>query len=281
MDAFTALGLDDLQARVLAVVLAEDEVTAAALADETGASLPAISVAVKGLVRRGLVDRVYGRRPSVVFLAAGAEAAFGRLVAAVEDRERERRELTDEAARLLAEAALARRERGRPRYEMERYVRGEGHVRPSRRGRSRHDQVVSARDVLASLVGLSYRPCPARLLVTGTVTDADLAEIARRQQPGSQVRASTDRLPALWLLDDDRVGVVSATGEGGVIAWSRDAAHRAAAAELFALWWDRAGPEVVTPLPQRQPEPDWDDEWDPADLDGDADGDGPDGHLNE
>ena len=270
MDAFaglTALGLTDLEAAVFAVVVKEHEVTAADLAAATSASQPAVSVAVKGLVRRGLVDRVYQRRPSLVFLAERALEALAVLVTAADERERERRERVEEAVALVELSAAARADRGRPRCELERYVRGEGHVRPSRQGRTAHDQVLSGQEALRSLAGLSLLRCPARLLLTGPAVD--LEEIARRQASGSEVRATTESLPAVWLLDGDRVGVSSSTEQGGVIAWSRDKAHLAAATELFELWWERAGSGVVTPAPVRELEGDWDvEEWDCDECEG-------------
>lgn len=260
---FMHLGLGDLEARVLATVVAEEEVTAATLSTATGAGAPAISVAVQSLWRRGLVTRVPGRRPSVIFLAAGAIEAVGRLVAAVEEQETVRREHIGQAVTLLTGAAARRVERGRPCYELE-PPRGNDGQWALRQARTTHDQVLSGSDALQGTAPRSLR-CPARLLVTGR--DIDLEEIAGRQRPGSEVRATEESLPAVWLLDGERMGTTASTTQGIVRVWTRDQSHVRAAAEWFDLRWGKAGRGVVTPYPPVLPEGPLDvDEWDPAEM---------------
>lgn len=270
-ESFSALGLGALEARLLAVVVAQEEVTATDLAAATGMALSAISVAVRGLVRRGLLERVAGRRPSVIFLSPEAPEALARLSEARDKEWRERCARAAEATALLEAAAKRREERGRPYHELEPPIRREDVCGgwPRSKGRTSHDQVALATDLAGWRSSQSLIGCPARLLVVGT--DVDLDHLARRQQPGSEVRSTEEPHPNVWLLDGERdgqrVGLVAGTRWGTRGVWSRDAGFVRAAKELFELWWERAPTGVVTPYPKVATEEDLDvEEWDPEDM---------------
>ena len=80
--SFAEMGRSEVQAQVLACVVSDGETTAADLAAATGKALSSLSVAVQRLVQLGLLQRVPGRRPSVIFLHPQAADALAGLVAA-------------------------------------------------------------------------------------------------------------------------------------------------------------------------------------------------------
>lgn len=260
------MGLTDLEAKVLRALLVEEEMTLTALAAELGSNRPAVSTAVAALVRRRLLERVTTRRPGVVFVHAHAEESLAQLNAEAAARERGRAEAIEATQRLVATAAARRRDRGRPHYELLPTARGSDYQPRSDRGRTSHDEVHPVEDTLQS--GCSQRAlvgCPTRLLVTGT--GADLDAWVACQALGSEVRQTCEPLPALRIVDGERVGLRVTSRHGVATAWTRDGRHLRAAQELFDLWWERAGPGAIKPVPLPGPEPHWDvEEWDPEDL---------------
>jgi DNA-binding MarR family transcriptional regulator len=263
-ESFLALGLGELEGRVLAIVVAEEEVTAATLCAATGSHAPAISVAVRSLIRQGLLERVPNRRPSLIFLHPQAPQALAPLIATARDRHEQRQRQVDEAAEAVARAAARRVERGRPHHELE-PLSGRDRVqnRAEWRGKTSHDEVVQATDLVHASAARSR--CPARLLVMGEGVDVE--QVARRQRPGSEVRATTAGLPRLRVLDGQRIGVVAGTRHGPAMVWSRDECHVRAVTVAFEQWWEQAGGGVVTPYPVEAEEEGLEvDEWDPEDV---------------
>jgi DNA-binding MarR family transcriptional regulator len=241
------LGLGDLEARVLLAVLVEEELTQGAIAALTGASSPSVSVAVTKLFKRGLVERVPGRRPSIVFLDPNAPAVLRRLVKEVEEDQRRGWDSVHEALEVVAAAAERREERRGPFHERQPRPRGLSSTGewPGHRGRIAHDQVLTLSLAMMGTASKAKTHCPSRLIVTDL--SADLELLASREEPGSEVRATGRPLPPLWILDRERVGIITSSREGQVLGWSQDQAHVRAASELFTLWWDEAGPGVVKP----------------------------------
>lgn len=274
---FAALGLGDLEARILAYVVSEEEVVAADLAAATGVRLSAVSVAVQGLLRRGLLQRIYGRRPSVIFLHPQAPEALARLAEVQAQVQETQRALAAEATAAVVAAAERRVERGRPYHELEPRLRIDSTLAgwPVRRGRLSHAQVMAA-PYLGGSAPVSLPGCPARLLISGQLAQtAGLSsgqgmDVARWQQPGSEVKVIELALPLLWLLDGERVGTVAGTKQGVRLVWSQDRLHVRAAQELFELWWARAPAGVVTPdrpALRQWSEADLEvDEWDPEEV---------------
>jgi DNA-binding MarR family transcriptional regulator len=272
--SFAELGLNEVQAQVLACVVGEGETTAADLAATTGKALSSLSVAVQRLVQLGLLQRVPGRRPSVIFLHPEAGDALAGL-AAGREREREAQRAREaEALSVLAAAAARRTERGRPQYELEPRLRIEtGPAQwPRRQGRLSHSQVLPLSELRRMSVPLSGVGCPTRILVCGVDgTPGVKAEIslqaAERQQPGAEVRTTDRSLPSLWLLDGERVAVTAGTAYGERRVWSRDQLLVRAAQDLFEQWWVGAPLGAITPKPPARPEVDLVvEEWDPDEL---------------
>jgi len=267
LGAFEDMGLSALGARVLGIVLRDEEVTATRLCAETGASAPAMGIAVESLLKQGLLDRTRGTRPLVIFIRDGAEEALAALRADDEAQRSARRAQADAALAAVAAAAARARDRKRPYAEQRRLL-------GPRRGRTSHQQVLTASDLLSWSVARSCLGCPAQLLVTDgedvpELDDAALAVVVSRQQPGSEIRISGELLPRLWVLDGSHAGTASGTPLGHEVGWTWDGRHVRAAAELFETWWRRAPAGGVTPHPPALAEPEWEvDEWDPADLSG-------------
>lgn len=268
-----AAGLNDLEGRVLAVVVEAHEVSAGLLGAATGARLPAISVAVNSLVRRGLLERLDGRRPSTIFLSPGAPAVVDRLLRAETSALEARGDLAAEARTAVVEAARLREQRGRPYHELEPLTRARGFGLdwPQRRGKTAHLQVARAVDASRWLAPLSLG-CPVQLLVVQDATASGavasgVLRLSRLQLPGSEVRLTTEELPRVWILDGQRAGVAAGTRDGFRLVWSRDQQLVRAARELFSLWWDRADPGLVTPIRAVRTEEDLEvEEWDPEEL---------------
>jgi DNA-binding MarR family transcriptional regulator len=252
-----ALGLSEVEAAVLAA-LTEEEASLATLCALTGGGHSAVSVAVGGLTRRGLVERVSNRRPSLVLLSSNAAVALERLAEESATRRRQAEEDVREVVAAVGVAAERREQRGRPFYELQPAPRGvsdAGWPRP--RGVSSHDEVLPAVEAVRGTVGRAWLRCVTRLIVVGEHTD--LEQVARKQAPGSETRGTTLPLPQLWILDQERVGVLGSTRQGPRAVWSRDGAHLSAAQEQFERWWRSCEPGVLT----AQPVP----RWSEADLD--------------
>jgi DNA-binding MarR family transcriptional regulator len=266
---FLALGMSELDARILAAIIAAEEVTAATLCAVTGERAPKISVAVENLIRRGLVERVRNRRPSLIFMNPAAPDVLARLAAEAKQEHEQRLADVDLAVEAVTQASARREARGRPYYELDprRNRDSDDFVWRERRGRTSHDEVVWSMDVTLGGAPRSFLGCPTRLLITDSELDPELA--ARGQQPGSEVRSTDEALPRLLVIDGTRAGITSGTQYGQMLVWSRDALHVRAAEQLFGLWWDEAAPGAVTPYPEPKPpeEENWDvDERDPNEL---------------
>lgn len=265
-----ALGLDPLLARVLAEVLRREQTTAAEVAAALGCDRSTVSSALGRLVSLGLVDRVRGRRPVLVFVHEDVVGAARRLVDASRRALAEERQVTDarEAALddaaaellgpggVLAEAAERRRQRARPALELATAQPWERYRSVEQWGRTSHDEVLPA-----SLPGRSVvLRCPARLLVVpGSVDPRELTGL----RAGAEVRRSDQPLPELRVLDRTRVGVLASGPEGLGWRWSRDLRHVRAAEQLFTWWWETAEPCLVVPQPVWK-EPGFD-EWEDLD----------------
>jgi DNA-binding MarR family transcriptional regulator len=241
--AWQALGLTPVEGDVLRLVLSGEEVTHAQLLEATGVSASGVSRAVAALERQGLLDRVPGRKPMVLFLREGAREAFDGLVERQAAAQSQVRATLEVLSGQVAEGVTRAAERGRPYFERDPRPRGLTELaRPSRRGRTQHDEVVAASSLRPLQGARSTRQCSARILVAGSPGKVDLGDVARVQSAGSQVRSTPETLPVLHVLDGVRVGVWASTREGWRQVWSNDAAHVRAVSEVFALWWDRAQP---------------------------------------
>lgn len=241
--AVSALGLTQLEAQVLGLVLTDQEVTIAQLMRASGLSNSVVCKAVAKLERTGLLDRVPGRKPTVLFLHVQASAALGVLVERTRAVEREVHAALEALGEQVRQGVARAEERRRPYFERDPRPRGLTELpRPSRRGRTHHDEVVAMSSLRAGQGARSGAQCPARVLVAGRAGPVDLVSVARVQVRGSEVRATSDALPELCVLDGERVGLRASTREGWQLVWSNDAVHVRAAAELFALWWERAEP---------------------------------------
>jgi hypothetical protein len=252
------VGLGAVEAAVLVALLAEEEASLATLCALTGDGHSAVSVAVGGLTRRRLVERVANRRPSLVLVSLDAPAVLERLAEEAAGRRRRAEEHVREVDAAVGVAAERREQRGRPYYELQPAPRGvsdAGWPRP--RGVTRHDEVLPAVEAVRGVTGRALLRCASRLIVVGA--HADLEPIARKQPPGSETRGTTLPLPQLWIFDGERVGILGSTKQGPRAGWSRDGAHLRAAQEQFERWWRSCEPGVITaePVPR----------WSEADLD--------------
>lgn len=258
--ALEVLGLSALEARIFRTVMREEEVTSAALKAMSGSSMQSVMAAVDTLVKRRLVERLHDRRPQLVFLHAHARESVQQLVADAELIQQQRRSELERLSAAVELASRRRSERGRPR-------RSSSDEPPSPRGRTAHDEVLAASELGIGTASRSLIGCSSRLLITDADAEFDLAALADRQQPESEVRLSNEPLPAVRILDGERLMAVVGTSYGRGLGWSWDARHVRAAQELFELWWARAEPGFTKPHPPKEPEPEWDvEEWDPADL---------------
>lgn len=272
-DHLQALGLSRADAAVVHAVLALEEATSNDIGAISGLAPSQVSRTVSALRRKGLLDRIDGRRPAVVFVSPHAATAAERLQHEADAARRADALRGEAAAEALRVAAKRTGERGRPMYEV---VPATDFTSPSydvlRLGRTKHDEVVrGTADTLPH-----WRPspwCATRLLVAepGPASLVPLFARLRRQQrrQAVQVRVSQEPHPDLLLLDDDRVRVTGGNARGRVHAWSREPLHVQAARQLFTLWWDAAGEQLdlpATAFPQID-ETDLDvDEWDPTAL---------------
>ena len=254
------MGLSELEAKVVRALLVEEELTLTALTAEVRSNRPAVSTAVSSLMRRGLVERVTTRRPGVVFLHPDAEETFARLRAAALAREQDRAEAVEDLREQLEAAVAKRLDRGRPHYELMPTRRGYDSWPSRDRGRTSHDEVLLADEVLRWGCGRrALLGCPTRVLISGE--GVDLVACSARQPPGSEVRDISEALPALKILNGERVGLAVTYREGSATGWTRDGRHVRAVQELFELWWDRAGPGATAPSP-----PEWDESLFDVDL---------------
>ncbi len=240
-EAVSALGLTQLEGVVLSHVLVRQEVTMAQLMEGSGMSNSVVGKAVARLERHGLLGRVPGRRPTVLFLPHQASKAVSVLVERAKAAQSEVRVAMDVLAEQVAEGVARAEERGRPYFERDPRPRGLTELpRPSRRGRTQHEEVVSASSLRSDQGARSGAHCQARILIAGPRALMNLADVARVQVAGSEVRATREPLPEFCVLDGERVGAWASTRDGWRQVWSNDAAHVRAARELFALWWERS-----------------------------------------
>ena len=241
--AVSALGFTPLEALVLSMILASQEVTIAQVREVSGLSSSVVSKAVATLERHGLLARVPGRRPTVLFLHAEADAALTLLVKRATAVQNGVQEAFDALAVQVAQGVARAQDRGRPFFERDPRPRGLTELsRPSRRGRTQHDEVVRASSLRPQQGARAGAQCPARILVAGVGGGVDLSVVARVQAAGSEVRATREALPEVCALDGERVGVWASTRDGWRQVWSNDAAHVRAVQDVFALWWERAEP---------------------------------------
>jgi DNA-binding MarR family transcriptional regulator len=275
-DDLLALGLDRAEAAVLTFVISAEEATVGQIRAATSLTPTRTSTAITALMRRGLLDRVQRRRPSVVFIHAHAEAGVRQLRDAAEARREVAAAQANRGAESLLAAARGSAARGRPLHE----------VRPStdllspdydvvRLARDTHDQVARLTQLLLDLWVPPLR-CRTRLLLvtpddwTGPV---DISALRRRvtawaPRRGFEARITHEQHVELQVLDSERVGLLASTDQGRAQVWSREPAHARAAVELFGLWWRTATPllEVSPRVPRDTPDPEYDvEEWDPAD----------------
>ena len=108
-----ALGLSPVQGEVLGRVLAGEEVTQAQVVEATGLSASGVSRALAALEREGLLDRVPGRRPTVLFLHRQADVALGRLIERARVAEQEVHASRERLRAVVAEGVVRAEERGR------------------------------------------------------------------------------------------------------------------------------------------------------------------------
>lgn len=112
--ALTALALTAIEGVVLSLVLAEQEVTFARVVDATGVSSSLVSKAIAVLERKGLLDRVPGRRPTVVFLHAGAAQSLTALVREAHEAQTATNDALAALGEQVAHGVARAHERGRP-----------------------------------------------------------------------------------------------------------------------------------------------------------------------
>jgi DNA-binding MarR family transcriptional regulator len=277
LDDLLALGLDPAEAAVLLFLLSAEQATVGQIRAATALTPTRTSTTISALRGRGLVDRVHGRRPSVVFVHPQAEAAVRQLHDAATTRREETAVRAHRGLESLLAAARRSALRGRPLHE----------VRPNpdplspdydllRRGHLGHDEVAHLSPQLLA----SWMPsplCPTRLLLVTPdpfADGVDLSPMSRRVEARPvhgrfEVRTTTELHVEVLLLDAERVGVSASSDHGRVRVWSREPAHARAAADLFELWWRASTPHLDLPARTARvlPEPDYDvDEWDPNDL---------------
>lgn len=246
-----ALGLKETEALVLEHVLRVEQTTSREIAAVLQVDASTVSRALARLEVRGIVELLHSRRPAVVSVALGIDAAVQGLVVdrrreldleeervavAVHDFEAATAVLLGESG-LLRDAVRRREQRGEPAVTLEQEdVFGVRVV--ERYGKHSHDEVLP---LWLPGTALNLR-CAARLIVVGDRVDPWALQ---RLPAGTEVRRATTDLPPVKVLDGQRVGVRGSGRYGAVGAWSADPAHVAAAQQLFALWWDAAEPVRV------------------------------------
>lgn len=248
-EALVWLGLKDLEARVLNCIVREEETSQVALASALSTNAPAISAAIHGLLDHRLIQRTQGRRPALVFLHEDAAEAFDALRDRAAQRDADVAAAVAETEKALLKAVQRRQQRGRPVFELL-------PARPLERPKifwatSTHDEVVTPdRRPPCQLAGR------ARLLLT---SPADLEQVVRSLPPLSEARVTQEDLPAVMILDGDRVGLRVSTPRGISTGWTVNRLHVRIAEDLFEQWWSNAPAGAVKPKPP--PRDDWDLDW--------------------
>lgn len=229
-DELQWLGLTELQAALLRLVMQVHEVLQSDLVSATSSSAPAVSTALAALERLHLVRRLRGQRPMLVFLAVDADQVIDELRQQALTRDQRHADAAAVFHRDLVVAVQRREERGQPVHELHMGSGDEPY-----KCTSTYDQVVQAGQA---------RPYPqarrrARLIVPAT--DIHPVNVLRMAHHGSEIRVASG-LPALLIVDGARLAVLVSTPQGLRVGWSRDALHVAAAQDLFERWWAAAEP---------------------------------------